>query len=72
VLACGVRKDIWGGGNQAMATKIAKRTKGKNVLRKNKALWKLYGPGKKWLNASLLKVIYVGADREKIAIFRVR
>ncbi len=48
------------------------RTRGKNVLRKQKASWRLYGPGTKWLNASLLKVIYVGAEREKIAIFRIR
>jgi hypothetical protein len=48
------------------------RTRGKNVLRKKKASWRLYGPGTKWLNASLLKVIYIGAERERIAIFRVR
>jgi hypothetical protein len=54
-----------------MATK-KKKTPGKNILRKNKGSWKLDGPGTKWLNASLLKVIYVGAAREKIAIFRVR
>ncbi len=55
-----------------MATQKVPKQKGKNVLRKSKASWKLYGPGTKWLNASLLKVIYVGASREKIAIFRVR
>jgi hypothetical protein len=58
-------------GTPAMAAK-KKKTPGKNILRKNKGSWKLDGPGTKWLNASLLKVIYVGAAREKIAIFRVR
>jgi hypothetical protein len=49
------------------------RTRGKNVLRRKKGSWKLYGPGTKWLDASLLKVIYIGKEeREKIAIFRVR
>jgi hypothetical protein len=56
-----------------MAGKKAQQTHGKNVLRKKKGSWRLSGPGTKWLNASLLKVIYVGKEeREKIAIFRVR
>jgi hypothetical protein len=56
-----------------MATKNSKQTKGKNVPRKKKGAWQLSTPGTKWLNASLLKVIYVGKEeREKIAIFRVR
>ena len=55
------------------ARKEAERRRGKNVLRRKKGSWKLYGPGTKWLDASLLKVIYVGhEEREKIAIFRVR
>lgn len=54
----------------AKATKKVKRTRGKNVLRKNKASWRLTGPGSKLLHASLLKLIYIGGER--IAIFRVR
>ena len=54
------------------AIRTDKSKRGKNVLRMNKAAWRLKGPGEKLLYASLLKVIYVGAEREKIAIFRIR
>jgi hypothetical protein len=50
-----------------MATKTLR---GERITRKNKANWQLVGPNKKkHLNASLLKVIYVGGER--IAIFRL-
>ena len=50
-----------------MATKTER---GERITRKNKANWQLLGPKKKkHLNASLLKVIYVGGER--IAIFRL-
>jgi len=44
--------------------------RGKTITRRSKANWKLIRPGQKnHLNASLLKVLYVGGER--IAIFRL-